>query len=393
MSDKMKVLRILNRPIISGPTYHVAYLTAGLSDKFETQLVCGQKQKNEADGTYIFRDNNIDHLTVKNMKRSINPFQDIKVFLELRKIMKDYNPDIVHTHAAKPGTLGRLAARSLGIQTIVHTFHGNAFHGYFSPLITKFFIAIERFLAKKSSAIIAISELQKRELVDKFKISTEEQTFVVPLGLRLDKFKIANSEPKPFIKNTEVTYFTIIGRLTAIKNHKLYIDFIAKLKTKTNENVCGLIVGEGELYEELMQYARGKNLIVKELQEDYSEADIIFAGSQKNINGVLHQSDVVVLTSNNEGTPVTLLEAQAAGKPILATDVGGIKDVTSPDCALLSSSGDSDALVKNALEIMNNMDTYITNAQLNAQVTIDRFSVENLVAGIESLYLHLQYKA
>jgi len=102
---------------------------------------------------------------------------------------------------------------------------------------------------------------------------------------------------------------------------------------------------------------------------------------------------VVVLTSNNEGTPVTLLEAQAAGKPILATDVGGIKDLTSPDCALLSSSGDSDALVKNALEIMNNMDTYITNAQLNAQVTIDRFSVENLVAGIESLYLHLQYKA
>lgn len=166
MDNKVKVLRILHRPSISGPTFHAAYLTAGLSEEFESKLICGQILDNEVDGTYIFKENGIEHHSIQNMKRSINPFQDLLALLEIRKIIKSYKPDIVHTHAAKSGTLGRIAAITCGVKVIVHTFHGNVFSGYFNSMITRVFIGIERFLARKSSAIIAISEIQKKELVE-----------------------------------------------------------------------------------------------------------------------------------------------------------------------------------------------------------------------------------
>ncbi len=390
MSSKIKILRILHRPSISGPTFHVVNLCKGLTDNFESKLICGQISENEVDGTYLLEDEGVEVFPIKNMKRSINPFQDLFAFLEIRKIIKEYKPDIVETHAAKPGTLGRLAALSCGVKTIIHTFHGNAFQGYFSPFITKIFIGIERFLANKSSAIVSISELQRKELVEKFKISKADKTFVVPLGLQLDKFKAKNEEDVPFKSKSDIIYITIIGRLTAIKNHKLFIDVIKELKSQCNSTICGVIVGEGELTDELIAYSKESDLIVSTKEED--NCDLLFTGAQKNINGILHNSDIVALTSNNEGTPVTLLEAQAAGKPIISTNVGGIQDVTTPSSTLLSESGNSEEMVSNALEMMSRLGIYTKNAIENADSVIDRFSVANLVKNIEELYLELHSK-
>jgi glycosyltransferase involved in cell wall biosynthesis len=365
-------------------------LCKGLTDNFESKLICGQISENEVDGTYLLEDEGVEVFPIKNMKRSINPFQDLFAFLEIRKIIKEYKPDIVETHAAKPGTLGRLAALSCGVKTIIHTFHGNAFQGYFSPFITKIFIGIERFLANKSSAIVSISELQRKELVEKFKISKADKTFVVPLGLQLDKFKAKNEEDVPFKSKSDIIYITIIGRLTAIKNHKLFIDVIKELKSQCNSTICGVIVGEGELTDELIAYSKESDLIVSTKEED--NCDLLFTGAQKNINGILHNSDIVALTSNNEGTPVTLLEAQAAGKPIISTNVGGIQDVTTPSSTLLSESGNSEEMVSNALEMMSRLGIYTKNAIENADSVIDRFSVANLVKNIEELYLELHSK-
>ena len=158
-----KVLRILNRFNVGGPTHNATYLTKFLSPEYETKLIGGKKLESEAAFEYLLQENDIDYTILENMNRSINPLKDFKAFVEIRNIIKDFKPDIVHTHASKSGALGRLAAISLKVPIILHTFHGHVFHSYFGKLKTYIYILIERFLAKKSSAIIAISELQKNE--------------------------------------------------------------------------------------------------------------------------------------------------------------------------------------------------------------------------------------
>jgi len=159
-----KVLRIINRFNLGGPTYNVAYLTRYLSPDYQTQLVGGVKENSEADSDHILDELGIRPLRITSMKRSINPLNDYLSFRELVKIIREYKPDIVHTHASKAGTIGRLAALYCRIPVIVHTFHGHVFHSYFGSVKTALFKFIERELAKRTTAIIAISEKQKHEL-------------------------------------------------------------------------------------------------------------------------------------------------------------------------------------------------------------------------------------
>ncbi len=169
----IKVLRIINRFNLGGPTYNAAYLTKYLPSEYETLLVGGVAEKHEADSLHIVKSLNIEPIILPEMSRSIHPLNDWKAYFKLRKIIKQFRPDIVHTHASKAGLLGRLAAIHENVPVIVHTFHGHIFHSYFHPLVTKTFLNIERYLAKRTSAIVAISELQKRELSQVFKVANE----------------------------------------------------------------------------------------------------------------------------------------------------------------------------------------------------------------------------
>lgn len=388
MTNKPKVLRVLHRPSISGPTFHAAYLSSGLSDEYETKLICGQILENEVDGTYIFDENNVNHQSIKSMKRSINPFQDLLAFFEIRKIIKEFKPDIVHTHAAKSGTLGRLAAISVGGKVIVHTFHGNVFSGYFNKIVTNVFITIERFLAKRSSAIVAISNIQKNELVHQYKISSEDKTRVISLGLKLKRFKdVPQNSNWNFDK--QKIMLGIVGRITGIKNHHLFIDLINELKNNKRKDVCGVIVGEGDLEETIVEYAKSAGLIVSTMTENKPNADIVFTGSIKEVNDVLHNFDILTLTSNNEGTPVTLLEGQAASLPILSTNVGGVQDITNLKSALLSPKEDLPSLVNNALKMIDNLNHYKTQASERADEVIESFSEKRLISNIDKLYKEL----
>ena len=178
-----RVLRILNRLIIGGPAINATYLTKYLDPEFETMLVIGGKDDHEQDAVHLTQRLGITPVVVPEMRRNINPINDSRAYQKVKAIIEDFRPDIVHTHAAKSGVIGRTAAEAAKVPVILHTFHGHVFHHYFSKWQTDTFIRIERFLAKKSTGIIAISESQRHDLASVYKICDNDKIKIIPLGL------------------------------------------------------------------------------------------------------------------------------------------------------------------------------------------------------------------
>lgn len=387
-----KVLRIINRLNLGGPTFNAGNLTAYMSDDFETMLVAGVKDESEESSEFILEELNLKPILIPNMRRELNPRKDWEVFWKLVKIIKEFKPDIVHTHAAKAGTLGRLAASYCGVKVILHTFHGHVFHSYFSPLKTKLFLEIERFLARKSSAIIAISPLQKRELVEDFKICPDEKMRIVHLGFKLAKFtEDKDNKRKQFRTNYQLEEdeiaIGIIGRLVPVKNHKLFIDSIKILSEEKKNKIKAFIVGDGELKEELTSYCREQGV---DYCENEGKATINFTSWIKEIDMVNAGLDIMALTSLNEGTPVTLIEAQASGLPIVSTNVGGISDITSEGItSLLSPSGDVNAYTKNLRTLIEDKDKRTSMGNAGPDMALKQFSYQRLCKDMEELYYEL----
>jgi glycosyltransferase involved in cell wall biosynthesis len=330
-----KVLRIINRFNLGGPTYNVAYLTKYL-EGYETLLVGGEKDESEDSSTFITSSLGLEPVIIEEMKRKIDPAQDIAAYKKIKNIIKEYKPDIVHTHASKAGTLGRLAAFSCKVPKVVHTFHGHVFHSYFGFATTTFYKNIERYLAKKSDAIIAISEKQKVELSEVHAICSPDKISVIPLGFDLLKFN-SNIENKRIdfrakynIAHDEIC-IGIIGRLVPVKNHNLFLDAFKKLSEATSKKVKAFIVGDGELRDELIGRCNSLGLSYSYIDNSNYNAQVIFTSWIKEVDWVLAGIDIAALTSFNEGTPVSLIEAQACNKPIVTTNVGGIENVVKPN--------------------------------------------------------------
>ena len=190
-----KILRIINRFNLGGPTYNAAYLTKYLESEYETLLIGGNHEKSEKSSMHILEDLGIKPIIIPEMQRSINPLLDRIALKKIKEIIEDFKPDIIHTHAAKAGALGRKAAYNAGIKQIYHTFHGHIFHSYFGKIKTNIYKKIERDLAKKTTKIIAISPIQKEELSKVHKICKPEKIEVIPLGFDLSKF-YKNKEAK-----------------------------------------------------------------------------------------------------------------------------------------------------------------------------------------------------
>jgi len=321
---KIKVLRIINRFNIGGPTYNATFLTTFLGDDFETKLIGGLPDVGESDSLYILEKYGVEPTLIEEMIRQPNLKSDRAAYKRLKKIIQEYKPDIVHTHAAKAGALGRKAAKSCKVPIIVHTFHGHVFHSYFGKMKTTLFKMIERSLAKKSDAIIAISEIQKKELTEIHRISVKEKVTVVPLGFDLQQFQDkAKTERERIrkeqnLKEDEIAV-AIIGRLAPVKNHAFFLRVIDTILSKTSKNVKVFIVGDGPertFIEEQVSVINNKYNNSIKLTSWVSDVASFNAGM-----------DVICLTSKNEGTPVSLIEAQASGVPIVTTDVGGVRDI------------------------------------------------------------------
>ena len=342
--NKIRVLRIANRLNIGGPTYNVCNLTKYLSEDFQTLLVAGQEDPSEKSSLYIAEKMGIQPRIIASMQRSIHPIKDKKAYNEIRQIIREFKPHIVHTHAAKAGAIGRYAAYKENVPVIIHTYHGHVFHSYFNPLKTNIFLTIERYLGKKSNALIAISPLQKNELSQSFKIGPASKFEVVPLGFNFEKFFTSMDKKRLDFRrkwrlDEQTLAIGIIGRLVPIKNHAMFLLGFAQAKKKITKNVQVYFIGDGETKQELMRLCKSLHLSFS--LKPCVNSDVIFTSWISDVDRVLAGIDLVCLTSKNEGTPVSLIEAGCAGKPFISTDVGGIKDILedpSQGCVLEDNS-------------------------------------------------------
>ncbi len=377
-------MRLIARLNIGGPAIQAIRLSAALNDaRWHSLLVTGVVGSHEGDMRYLADEIGVAPLVLPTLGREIHWYDDVLTLLQLIRLMRTFKPHIVHTHTAKAGTLGRLAALLAGGSLRVHTFHGHVFSGYFSSWKTRMFIAIERFLARRTHRIIAISARQKHDLCHVYRIAAEEKVTVVPLGLDLQPFARLNSEEDAhralFGLEPHHLVITIAGRLVPIKNHRMFLHVAQKVAAALAQ-ARFLIVGEGELRGELEACAAALGVAEK----------VVFAGWHQEMAPVYGASDVVVLTSLNEGTPVSLIEAMAAARPVVATDVGGVADVIGNGVdGFCVSSGDVDAMVEGIVRLGRDRAARQEMGRRGREKALQRYDFTRLQRDIEALYREL----
>jgi len=388
MSDpkKIKVLRIINRFNIGGPTYNATFLTKFLSNDFETLLIGGLPEENEANSLHILEKYGVDPVLLPEMKREPNFKSDRIALKKIKAIIKEFKPDIVHTHASKAGALGRKAAISCKVPVIVHTFHGHVFHSYFGKIKTALFKNIERYLAKKSTGIIAISDLQKKELCEIHKIAPKDKTRVIPLGFDLEIFQQNYKNNRINTRNKfeideQTIAIAIVGRLTAIKDHHFFLDVIHKLYEDCKKKIKIFIVGDGDMKKEIEQ----RLIPMHNMGIDISLTSWIYDIAEFNAG-----MDIMCLTSKNEGTPVSLIEAQASNLPVISTEVGGVADIVDQNETgfIIPRTNKGEFVLKLKLLIEN--DELRQKMKLKGwQNVYQKYSYQRLAKDIESYYLEL----
>ncbi len=389
-----KILRIHNRLIVGGPSHNVTLLTAYLSPEFDTKLLVGKKDAAEKDATYIADQLGLVPIEIKEMRRSILPFYDIIAYYKIKKIIKEYQPDIVHTHASKSGAIGRMAAKSCKVPLIVHTFHGHVFHSYFNTFLSNIIVRFERFLARKADAIIAISDSQRHELIETYKIAPSEKIFTIPLGFNLDKYTVDQDTKKIIFRNkygfdNDELIIGIIGRLVPIKNHEMFLEVAAIIKSKTKKKVRFAIIGDGESRPGIEEKAADLNLSYSYfITQPKSNTDVVVTSWETEIDQALAGLDIVVLTSNNEGTPVSLIEAQSALLPVVSTNVGGVEDIViHGETGFITEVGDVTSFANYVIELIEDAELRKKMGKSGYENVISRYSKQRLINDMRSLYL------
>lgn len=335
----MKILRIIARLNVGGPARHVVWLTDGLrANGYNTMLVTGVVPPGEDDMGYFAQAAGVTPHVITQMSREISP-RDALASWKLFRLMLRERPDLVHTHTAKAGTVGRVAGLLYRWLTpaalvgkpracrFVHTYHGHVFHSYYGPAKTKLFLTIERALARLvTDRIIVVSEQQRREINEQFHVGKPSQFAVVPLGLDLSLFSDWQAKRKRLRNELNAAedelLIGIVGRLTEIKNHAMFLLAAARLKELNHaagdqRRMRFVIIGDGSLRATLEEQARERGLA----------DDVGFLGTREDPEFFYPALDVVALTSHNEGTPLTLIEAMACERPVVATAVGGVVDL------------------------------------------------------------------
>ncbi len=331
----MKILRIIARLNVGGPARHVVWLTKNLNTNgFQSALIAGTVPDGEEDMSYFAAENGVEPIYISALSRELSP-KDIVSLYKIYREIKRQKPDIIHTHTAKAGTVGRIAAffykwltfgtligRPRAVK-VVHTFHGHVFHSYYGATKTRVFLLIEKILARfATNRIVVITQQQFVEIHEKFGVGKRGQFSIIPLGIDLGSY--SNSIDHRNILRNEigaadddiVVGFT--GRLTEIKNIPLLIDVAARYKLLAVEpKLKFVIIGDGNLRTELESSAA-------ELVRD---GTVTFLGNRDDVSQLLPGFDIIALTSKNEGTPLSLIEAMAAGVPLISTAVGGVVDL------------------------------------------------------------------
>ncbi|MBU4258701.1 MAG: glycosyltransferase family 4 protein [Proteobacteria bacterium] len=405
MNRKTKILRIIARLNIGGPAIHVALLTQGLDpDRFQSVLVTGKVSAQEGDMSYLADTYGIKPIVISDLQREINFKKDLKTFIKVFAIIRREKPDIVHSHTAKAGFVARIAVCAYNFffnkkVKVVHTFHGHVFKGYFSRIKTFLFLWVERLLARSTDVVIAISDSQKKELADKYRIISPDKIKIINLGFDLNPFLFSKALHGKFRRflgiDNKTLLIGIVGRLVPIKNHMM---FLKAAKIFINQNpgirVKFVVVGDGEMRGELEAYCS---------KEGLSE-HVLFCGWVRDVASVYADIDILALTSLNEGTPVSIIEAMASSVPVIATDVGGIKDLLGfyisndytangfqlCERGILCENKDPQHFAKGLSYLLNNgLDKDESRIMRALEYVKQNYSQERLIRDIKALYIDL----
>jgi glycosyltransferase involved in cell wall biosynthesis len=378
----IRVALVIARLNVGGPASHVIELAAGLPrDQFEVRLIAGREGPGEAGMHYLAERMGIKPEILPQLSPRIGP-ADLPAFLRLRAIFRDWKPDIVHTHTAKAGAVGRTAARSAGVPAVVHTFHGHVLRGYFSPPVELFFRSLERMLARLTDRIVTLSPALKADLIE-MGIAGPEKIDIVPLGMDLDPLVRCSARREELRSELGIppgkALIGIVGRMVPIKNHRLFLEAARSMVDSGNPAHFAL-VGDGELRESLQLLAGEMGIADR----------VHFLGWKQDMEPVYAAFDLLALTSDNEGTPVTVIEAMAAGVPVVATAVGGVPDVIRDgETGWLVPPGDASALqraMQAALRKDKSVEAVIARARREVLL---RFGREQMISTMADLYRRL----
>jgi glycosyltransferase involved in cell wall biosynthesis len=375
----LKVCRVITRLNVGGPSVQATLLSAELAPpQFESVLLAGVEAERE--GNYLDlldrkQRERIDVKTLRTLGRSPHLGDDARTLAELVNIFRRLRPDIVHTHMAKAGTLGRIAAKLTGVPIVVHTFHGNVFKGYFSRPVSIAVARWETALASLSDAVVAISPSQVAELTE---VGIPRQKIrVIPLGIPLQRFeKLPSRQESRSQLEIPETAICIgwVARLVPIKNPELMVEAAAVVASEVGKTVL-VIAGDGPLREQVENKAARLGV------------DLRILGWQSDLSRFYAACDVVALSSRNEGFPVALIEAIASGIPVAATDVGGVADLFGAagqgELADTNTPRGLAAAIERALEIPR------AQLEVSARRVRDSYGAQRLVSDITQLYQEL----
>ena len=387
-SDKpIKILRVIARLNMGGPALHVAYLTEGLRKRgYDTTLVAGSLARGEDSMAFVADAHGVEVVRIDELGREISPLRDLMATIRLARLIRKQRPQILHTHTAKAGTVGRVAARLAGSRRppiVVHTFHGHVLRGYFGPVRSLFFRLLERWLAAGTTALVAVSPQVRDDLVA-LGVAPRERFVVIRLGIELDE-RVApeqngRAESRRYL-GIPGDRFAVgwIGRMTAVKRTD---DVLIAFRNLRDSGVDAVLCMVGDGPERLQLEQRAHELGVAR--------DTVFLGYQEDVAPFYAAFDVLVLPSGNEGTPVTVIEALAAERPVVATRVGGVPDVVRDgEDGFLVEAGATGDLADRLGRLARDPALRARMGKKGRERVLPRYAVERLVDDVDELYRSL----
>jgi glycosyltransferase involved in cell wall biosynthesis len=385
---KIKILHVIARLCVSGAVIHVADLSAGIDpSEFESQLVAGRENAGEGSMLDYALSQGVKPILVPEMvaEFSLKP-QDLQALIKLYRLIREQKPHIVNTHTAKAGFLGRIAAYMARVPVIIHTYHGHVLHGYYGRVKNDVLRRMERALGHLTDCIIAVDPQVKRDLVG-YRVAPPEKIVVIPYGLHLDPYLGCERHRGEFRRELrlpiEAKLVGIVGRVFPIKNHRLFLD-AAALVVQQEPGARFVIVGDGVLRPEMEDRAHRMGIADK----------VIFTGWRQDLPRVYADLDLLAVTSNNEGTPFSAIEAMAAGCPVVATRVGGLPDlINEGQTGYLVPPGDAQAVAAGMRRLLQAPETARRMGQAARARVKECYTVQRLIRDTEQLYLNLSARA
>ena len=374
--NKIKVLRIIARMNVGGPAVQVSGLMRGFDQEvFEQKLLTGYCAADEAD--YLEKVAvDVKAIRIDGLGRSIKPRSDLTALFSIVKEIRRFKPDVIHTHTAKAGVIGRIASILSGQKSIrVHTFHGHLLHGYFGVGKTKLVILIEKFLAIFTHQLLAVGKKVQDDLIAAG-IGNTKKFAVMPPGLQLAHVPSKSEARQELGLDQNEIYCAFIGRITQIKRPDRFLDVVAKTKAD-NVNVHFIVAGAGELLQECQERVAAEDL------------PVTFLGWREDIEVVLAAADFVILTSDNEGTPLSLIQSGMVGIPVVATNVGSTNEIVVDGKTGLLTDLSVDQLANAVTKLATDNDLRAQMGAAGKEYTMARYGVARLVKDHQDLYLRL----